>query len=316
VRAMPGRGVSGPPLLTWRGCANAWDCDEMGHMNVRHYVGKWSEGLGALAAALAMPLAFKRQAGSTIAPLDQHIRFLAEARAGAPLSMQAGIVDFGETDAQVYQEMRHADGRVAATYLTRVAHADVKSGASFAWSARARAAGQGLKTKVPAIATARSIDLTAPPSLASVGEADRLGAHALGLSLVQPQDCDVFGRLRPEGLIGRISDAAPHLFQRWREEAGHSAGGKRYGGAVVEYRILYRRWPQAGDLIAVRSGIAEMTPKFFRVIHWLLDPVRGDAFATAEAIAITFDLDARKAVACPAERLKALEPMVTPGMAV
>jgi acyl-CoA thioester hydrolase len=308
--------VSGPPLLTWRGCANAWDCDEMGHMNVRHYVGKWSEGLGALAAALAMPLAFTRKAGSTIAPVDQHIRFLAEARAGAPLSMQAGIVDFGEANAQVYQEMRHADGRPAATYLTRVAHTDIKSGRGFEWSARARAAAQTLKTKVPAIAAPRTIDLTTAPGAASVAEADRHGAHALGLSLVQPTDCDVFGRLRAEGLIGRISDAAPHLFQRWREEAGQSAGGKRYGGAVVEYRIVYRRWPQAGDLIAVRSGIAEMTPKFFRVVHWLLDPVRGDAFATAEAIAITFDLDARKAVACPAERLKALEPMLTPGMAI
>ncbi len=308
--------MSSPPLLTWRGCANAWDCDEMGHMNVRHYVGKWSEGLGALAAALAMPLAFKRQAGSTIAPVDQHIRFLAEARAGAPLSMQAGIVDFGEADAQVYQEMRHADGRVAATYLTRVAHTDVKSGARFAWSARARAAAQNLTAKIPAIAAARTIDLTAAPAVASVAEADRLGAHALGLNLVQPADCDVFARLRPEGLIGRISDAAPHLFQRWREDAGQSAGGKRFGGAVVEYRIVYRRWPQAGDLVAVRSGIAEMTPKFFRVIHWLLDPVRGDAFATAEAIAITFDLDTRKAVACPPARLEALAPMVTPGMAV
>jgi acyl-CoA thioester hydrolase len=309
-------GMSAPPMLAWRGCANAWDCDEMGHMNVRHYVGKWSEGLAALAAALHMPRAFHRQAGSTIAPVDQHIRFLAEARAGAPLSMQAGIVDFADAEAKIYQEMRHADGRVAATYLTRVAHLDAKTPQTFGWSARARAAAAGLGCTVPKEALARTIDLNAMPSTASMAEADRLGAHSLGLSFVQPHDCDVFGRLRPEGLIGRISDAAPHLFQRWRTEAGASAGGKRYGGAVVEYRIVYRRWPQAGDLVSVRSGIAAMTDKYFRVIHWLLDPERGDAFATAEAIAITFDLDARKAVSCPPERLKAIEPMLTPGMAV
>ena len=34
----------------WSGIANTWDCDEMGHMNVRVYVEKAMEGLGSLRA--------------------------------------------------------------------------------------------------------------------------------------------------------------------------------------------------------------------------------------------------------------------------
>jgi acyl-CoA thioester hydrolase len=33
-----------------------------------------------------------------------------------------------------------------------------------------------------------------------------------------------------------------------------------------------------------------------RVAHWMLDPATGGALGTSEAVAITFDLDARKAV--------------------
>ena len=40
---------SGPPQglgpVVWRGGVNTWECDEMGHMNVRFYLAKAMEGL-------------------------------------------------------------------------------------------------------------------------------------------------------------------------------------------------------------------------------------------------------------------------------
>jgi acyl-CoA thioester hydrolase len=90
----------------------------------------------------------------------------------------------------------------------------------------------------------------------------------------------------------------------WRESAGRDAGkGERLGGAVVEYRVIYREWPTAGRLIEVRSGVTEVGEKHQRLVHWLLDPVGGAAYATAEAVALTFDLKTRKAVSpSPAHR--------------
>jgi len=76
----------------WRGGVNTWECDEMGHMNVRFYVARAMEGLVGLAAALGLPHAFAAHAGATLLVREQHIRFLREARAGAALHMTGGVV--------------------------------------------------------------------------------------------------------------------------------------------------------------------------------------------------------------------------------
>jgi acyl-CoA thioester hydrolase len=303
-----------PPLETWRGCANAWECDEMGHMNVRHYVAKCSEGLARIAAALSMPGAFGPKAASTLRPRSQHIRFLAEARAGAPLSMHGGVAAIGESDAQLYQELRHSDGRPAATFLTRVAHVDSRTGKPFPWPQRTHVQARAIACTVPAHGAPRSIDVDRPPPQASMARADALGAPTIGLGLVTPDMADAFGRMRAEHFVGKISDGAPNLFARWRKESG-DAQGKQLGGAVLEYHLHYRRWPQVGDLIQVRSGVIELAEKTQRVIHWLLDPVEGEAWATGEVIAVTFDLDARKAVAPPPEQRAFLMAQAIPGLA-
>ena len=60
----------------WKGNVNAWDCDEMGHANVRIYAEKAVEGFGSFAAAIAMTHAFRAGSPSTLIPVDQHIRCL------------------------------------------------------------------------------------------------------------------------------------------------------------------------------------------------------------------------------------------------
>ena len=50
----------------WRGGVNTWECDEMGHMNVRFYVVKAVEGLASLAALVGLPEAFCADATSTL----------------------------------------------------------------------------------------------------------------------------------------------------------------------------------------------------------------------------------------------------------
>ena len=71
---------------------------------------------------------------------------------------------------------------------------------------------------------------------------------------------------------------------------------KRIGGAVLEYRLIYLDWPMAGDHVELRSGLQGFDEKTQRMNHWLLDPVSGKAWATSEAVAVNFDLDARKII--------------------
>ncbi len=89
------------PVEIWRGGVNTWECDEMGHLNVRFYVSRAMEGLVGVAGALGLPGAFRANAGATLLVKDHHIRFLREARPRAALHMVAGVLEIGEADAVV-----------------------------------------------------------------------------------------------------------------------------------------------------------------------------------------------------------------------
>jgi acyl-CoA thioester hydrolase len=305
-----------PPLECYRGVCNAWECDENGHMNVRFYVQRAWEGLAGLAAALSLPDTFRARANATLLPIDQHIRFLREARPGAPLSMVCGVVAVGETTAKIYQEIRHGDGAPCAAITTLVAHADSLSGKAFAWPARAAPLWAALACTPPAHGLARSIDLTRMPGDATLAQADALNAPAIGRGAILPTEVDALSRMRPDVVIGRISDAAPNLLAGWRAAAAAEAGAGAHnaGAAVVEYRIMYRRWPRAGDGFVVRSAVTEVLEKTMHLAHWMLDPVSGEAWATAEAVALTFDLATRKTIAPSAQARAALEAASIPAM--
>jgi acyl-CoA thioester hydrolase len=86
------------------------------------------------------------------------------------------------------------------------------------------------------------------------------------------------------------------------------------GAAVVEYRLVYREWPRLGAPIEVHSGVTALQGKTHRLSHWLVDPLSGSAYATTEAVALTFDLKTRKALQPPPAQMEALEALLTPGM--
>ncbi len=67
-------------IEVWRGGVNPWQCDQMGHLNVRFYVAHAVEALAGLAAALGMTRAYSPHATSTLVVREHHIRFLKEAR--------------------------------------------------------------------------------------------------------------------------------------------------------------------------------------------------------------------------------------------
>lgn len=288
-----------PGVEIWRGGVNTWDCDEMGHMNVRHYVVRAMEGLIGMAAELGMANAFSPHANATLLVKEHHIRFLREAHAGAPLTMLGGVIEMGETDARILQLLIHpASGELAATFQTTVVHATPRDGQPFPWPKVARERGEALKVEIPEKARARSLDLSPFEPTASLDRAETLNLSRIGLGGLLPSDCDVYGRMRAEQFIGRVSDGIGAFIHPFRDVVVEHAEHKpaRMGGAVLEYRIAYLAWPRAGDRIDIRSGLMSTDARTMRVVHWMLDPATGLPWGTSEAVAITFDLDARKVV--------------------
>jgi len=297
----------------WRGGVATWECDAMGHLNVGFYVAKCMEGLAGLAAELGMPHAFAPAAGSTLVVREQHIRFLREARPGAPLIMTAGVVEIGECEARVLTLLRHRGGELAASFQTVVAHVTARDARPFPWPHRVRTRAQALRVAVPPQAAPRSLGLEPVTSLASRARADQLGLPRTALGAVRAADCDAFGRMRTEQVMARISDGIPHLLEAPGPQAD---GAKRPGGAALEYRLIHLDWPRAGDRVELRSGASGGDARFRKFTHWLLDPDSGRAWGVAEAIAASFDLDTRKIVTLGAAALAQADARVVAGLSL
>lgn len=306
-------------ITLWQGSANQWDCDEMGHMNVRVYVEKIMEGLGTFANAIGMPHAFSARSPSTLIPVDQHIRFIAEVHPGRPLIMHGCVLEIGQSDVLLYQELRHSDGRPAAAFRTRLIHAASKTGVPFAWNKQTRARLKALIGPSPEDTRPRSIqpdaDILAPEH-AIIDTARAIGAPRIGLGTVPVKHCDAHGRMETQWFMGRISDSVPNLLYDWRRDISKTAGNTRTGAAVLEYRLVYRAYPKAGDTLEVYSGFHHAEEKIHSLVHWIMDPATGKAWLTSEAVAVTFDLDTRKIINTQPEHIAHLQKIAPKGLTV
>jgi acyl-CoA thioester hydrolase len=303
----------------WRGGVNTWECDENGHMNVRFYVTRAMEGLVGLAAALGMPQAYAPSAVASLMLREHHIRFLREARAGGMLHMRAAVLGIDETEAQVLQVLYHSEtGEPSASFVSRISHVTAQDGRPFAWPRQTRELAAGLTVALPGYAAPRGLDLGPFESRASLERASALGVKSIASGAVSPQDCDVFGRMRAEQFIGRISAGIPQLVGKVRDTvAAHAPQPPaRVGGAVLEYRLVYLEWPRAGDRVVIHSGLAGIEGNTQRVVHWMLDPRTGRAWGTSLAVAATLDLDKRKIVPVSPAALARLSAVVNPELSL
>jgi acyl-CoA thioester hydrolase len=306
-------------IEVWRGGVNPWECDEMGHLNVRFYARIAGEGLAAFAPHLAVGGAFRDGASATLLIREQHIRFLREARSRAALHMTATLVEMDETTARILLLIIHSDSnRPCASFLTRVSHVTTADGRPFPWPKAAREAAVGLMGEAPEFALPRSLSDAAVTTTASLARADALGLVPIGAGALTRRDLDLFGRMESELVIGRVSDGVTHLVHPFRETVTEFAETRptRVGGAVLEYRLVHFDWPRAGDRFVIRSGVAGVDGRGQRMIHWMLDPSSGKPWAASEAYVVTFDLDARKMIPVTAEAQAIIQGRVAPGLAL
>lgn len=281
----------------WRGNANAWECDELGHMNVQFYLAKASEAVAQLALLAGLGGIFRTDTHATLVAREIHIKFLAEARPGAPLVITGGFTGSSAASAQATLLMRHGfSGELAATFRLELEHVSPQEGRPFAWPQRFNANYDALSIEPVAEAMPRGLkDAAANPDI-SLAHADELGLEQIGMGCFGSRDIGPFGRIRSDVLLGRVSNSVIHFRTGFPEQAEFHLGKtkERIGGALLETRILPRRWPRAGDAYVVRSGLKAVSGKVRHLVHWVLDPMSGRPWWTSEGIAAPMDLDARK----------------------
>jgi acyl-CoA thioester hydrolase len=301
----------------WRGTVNAWECDELGHMNVRFYLAKASQAIANLAEAAGLNPIHRHDASATLIARDIHIRFLAEAHPGAPVYIEGGILDHDATSATAMLVMRHAaSGVPAASYRLVLGHASPKNGRDFAWPLRFPERAAQLRVERPDFAAPRGLSLDdTGATTASLERADALALTGIGRGRFGPEEMDVFGWMRLEFLLGRISDSVTNFATAFPEEwAVHERGGGNVGSALLECHIRPHRWPRAGDGFVVRSGLKSSGPKVRNLVHWVLNPSTGLPWWTMEGVAAPMDLDARRILDVPEATRKTLESACIEGL--
>jgi acyl-CoA thioester hydrolase len=97
------------PIVTYRGTVFPWHCDQMGHMNVMWYVGKFDEATWNLVAAIGITPTYVRETRSGMAGVQQNITYKRELFPGAIVEVQSHIVNITEKKLVFIHEMRDAE---------------------------------------------------------------------------------------------------------------------------------------------------------------------------------------------------------------
>lgn len=276
--------------VTWRGGTDAWECDQMGHMNVQFYGAKFDMAEAVLLARLGLP------AGAAARPLTDQIVFRKESRVGAALWIQSAVigVDHPGDALRLRHVMYHSpSGAVAATVDTTVGHLPPA----------VLAAGERVMVE-PALTKAP--DLAEPVGShdgVSLARARALGLIETGVSCLAPDDLRPGGMMTRKAMIGRLSEAVGHLIAS-EDTAAEFLRERQIGSAALDYKIRWAEPRAVGDVVVLRSGASGTVGRTLRFFHWLLDEATGAPIATVEIVAVYFDMKARKAIPVPEEILK------------
>lgn len=302
-------------IETYRGVVNTWECDEMGHMNVRFYVAKAMDGVQVLGSSLGLLPSFLRHAGLTLTPHEQHLRFHREVHPGDAVVMRGSVVQASAQELAVYQELRRSQGDVlCATIHSRVGLCRAEDRVPHVFGEAIVHGASAQLTSIPEQGLPRGLILRTPRPALSLKGAEELGLHRVYRGIVRSEDADLAGFMRAESFMGRISDGVPHFF--------HALGGltrdpaQGLGGAALEYRLIYRAFPRLGDVLEIRSGLRAQRGKTTEFCNFIFDVATGECVMSSDAIAVMFDMKLRKAVAPPPEVVERLMAQAVPDLTV
>ena len=133
------------PLLTYKGTVYPWHCDEMGHMNVMWYVGKFDEGTRHFFHALGLTPQFLRANNRGMAAVEQKIEYKRELLAGDIVAVYSVLNELKDKVIRFTHEMRKADtDEVAAITTLTAVHLDTVARRACAFPENVRQKGAGL----------------------------------------------------------------------------------------------------------------------------------------------------------------------------
>ena len=114
--------------LTHRGVVYPWDCDHMGHMNVRMYVHHFDQALYVLLAEVGLGREYLKERERRLAGVDQHVQYKRELFPGDVFQIRSRFTQLGRTSLTISHRMESLAGELIATCDVVGVHLDARSG--------------------------------------------------------------------------------------------------------------------------------------------------------------------------------------------
>ncbi len=111
--------------VTYRGTVYPWHCDQLGHMNVMWYTGKFDEATWQLFFRIGFTPAHFRQSGTGMAAVEQTITYKRELRAGDVVTVRSKVLEIKEKTVKFHHEMTNDEtGELSAVCVIVGVHMD------------------------------------------------------------------------------------------------------------------------------------------------------------------------------------------------
>ncbi|MGO8954851.1 MAG: acyl-CoA thioesterase [Rhodomicrobium sp.] len=125
-----------------------------------------------------------------------------------------------------------------------------------------------------------------------------------------PRQCDHAGHMNGMWYVGKFDEAAWNLFAAVGSGPSYLREQQR-GMAAVQQNIAYRQELLPGDIIEVRSRVAEVREKVIRFVHGMRNAETGEVAAVCDLTAVHMDRQARKACPFGADILAKIRAMIS-----
>lgn len=298
-------------LHSYAGEAVNWECDELGHLNMRHYMTKVHQARQFFFITLGLTHSFRADADSTVRAKNFTIRYLKESRPGARLSIHTGLLSLEGSCAELIHIMTHFDGTVSAAITETVEHIYLRTGNPFKWPRRVREAAMQWQVERPAISLPRGLP---PEDLAPLAPKRSIlkahGAVHIGAGVFQPAEVDGFSNVTAQSLLGRVTESVGNFYALWPEIHDGLYSGGTISGALLELRCHIHNRATAGEAVELYAAIQGANPYTRQAVYHLIDPVSGESWASMTTSACLFDLEARKLVKTPRDQVDRLNALV------
>lgn len=299
------------------GEAVQWECDELGHLNMRHYMTKTHQARQYFFIHLGLEHAFRAGADSTVRTANFTIRYLKECRPGQRVKISTGLLSLDEDTAELLHIMTHFDGTVAAVITEVVAHIYLRTGERFRWPTRVRDAAAAHMTDRPAIAKPRGLPVLAAgekplaPALQALKDG---GATLIGAGVFQPAETNIFGAVTPQSFLGRITESVGNFQTLWPEIHETFEAGGSISAALLEMSVHIHDTPTSGEPCVLYSAIQSANGYTRQAAHHIIDPISGQSWASVSASACLFDMATRRLVKTAPKRVEALNAAALPDL--